>query len=122
MRNVDAGGHTCGQRIDYLVSSQGLTPMVARQRVAAEFPAQGGPCSVAPAAVPATFTTPATPAPVPAPGGRVGFNYALSLMARPLDTAVAAAALKRAFPSLTKTKLFNHNNEDINDLIAAGIN
>ena len=46
--NAMAGAHTCGARISWLQTAQGLTETAARDVVAAEFPAECGACGVTP--------------------------------------------------------------------------
>lgn len=43
---MDAGGHSCGARIAWLKANMGKSEQEARQQVAAEFPAECGPCGV----------------------------------------------------------------------------
>ncbi|KAL3893369.1 MAG: hypothetical protein SGPRY_014280, partial [Prymnesium sp.] len=44
----DAGGVSCGARINFLISTQGLSEVVARQTVADEYPEECGACSQPP--------------------------------------------------------------------------
>merc|ERR1712190_682740 len=44
--NIDAGGHTCGDRIIWLVNVDGENRSVAEKQVASEFPDDCGPCAV----------------------------------------------------------------------------
>lgn len=61
--NVDAGGHTCGDRIKWLQDHLDFNQVTARQLVADEFPAECGLCAHSPP--PYTTPPPSSPSPPP---------------------------------------------------------